>query len=624
MMLVIGSGVAGLSCAIAAAGRGEGLTPEVMLVTPGVFDRSTGEASALAGGNTALAQGGIAAAIGVSDNPADHLADTIAAGAGLVDAIAARQLTSEGAAAVRALIEDGFAADRDPSGRVMLGLEAAHGRARIVHAGEDRTGAALHAFLRARLLRLVDEGRVRLLEETSAVSLLSEHGAVIGAVLRDAHGAPSIVRADSVVLATGGYAGIYRETSNHAGARGEGIVLAARAGAVVADLEFVQFHPTVLAGTGFLISEAVRGAGAVLRDGRGSRFMLDIPEAEGAAELAPRDLVSRVTQRVMRQHGEPHVWLDATGIERSQGAGTLERRFPALAAATRANGFDWVSEPVPVAPAAHYTMGGVVTDLDGRTSLPGLFAAGEVASTGVHGANRLASNSLLEGLVFGARAALAARSFEASVSRGGAEWKLRGDTARDLISGAENRVLPPALKPPSPALAQSPSHLVTHGSAEIRRFVPTSPTSKIPRATDDGEAALRDAIERGLGIERDATELRATAEVAAAHTGPLAELTRMIAQSAISRTESRGAHQRSEFPRPDPRQAVRRAFVFQAEAASQFAGGLSADSAVDEYRHTLSAERIANVPSAILCEAGEADTNGTNTTARLTEKVSAC
>ena len=519
-MLVIGSGVAGLSCTIAAAAAGA----EVVLVTPGEFGgsgatRAGAGASALAGGNTALAQGGIAAALGDDDRPALHAADTVAAGAGLVDQVAAQQLSASGASAVAALIAEGFVVDRTPAGGLSLGLEAAHGRARIVHAGEDRTGAALHAFLTARLLELLAAGRVQLVQRSTAVSLLEDSGAVSGALLRDELGRLSAVSADTVVLATGGYAALYPETSNHAGARGEGIVLAARLGAVVADLEFVQFHPTVLAGTGSLISEAVRGAGALLLDGHGARFMLAVDER---AELAPRDVVSRAMHRTMREQGESQLWLDATVIERAHGAGTLARRFPAITAATEARGFDWSREPVPVAPAAHYTMGGVVTDLDARTSLPGLFAAGEVASTGVHGANRLASNSLLEGLVFGARAALAAAEY--SVDRA---WKLRGAEAARLIECAD-------------ALS-----------------------SRLPGGGGDSSdnEAVRRAVAFGLGIERDECGMREALDTVRAHEGAVAELAGMIASSALARTESRGAHQRSDFSQTDPSLARRLAWA---------------------------------------------------------------
>ncbi len=536
MMLIIGSGVAGLSCALAAVEAGA----EAELVTSGALAAigdAGGPASAaqraLAGGNTALAQGGIAAAIGPGDAPADHLADTLAAGVGLTDEAATRMLTEQGAVAVRDIITRGFAVDRAADGGPALGLEAAHGRPRIVHAGGDRTGAVLHAYLVGRVLDLARQERIRLLEGMHAVSLLSSAGAVTGAVLRDAVGDLTTVRADAVVLATGGYAALYPRTSNHSGARGEGIVLAARAGAMVADLEFVQFHPTVLAGTGFLISEAVRGAGAVLRDGSGARFM---EQAHPAAELAPRDVVSRTIHRTLRQRGDDAVWLDATGIEREGGRGTLARHFPTISAAVDAHGFDWSREPIPVAPAAHYTMGGVATDLDGRSSVPGLFAAGETASTGVHGANRLASNSLLEGLVFGDRAGRAAAAYVHAQRTGLARWELNG--AALPVLAAEARELP-GTRSPSLDLAAAVVAADTRAAAETVGTVVAS----------------------GLGIVRDAEGLREVSNTCAAISGWSADLACMIATAAEARTESRGAHQRAEHPVSDPAQAQRRAWV---------------------------------------------------------------
>lgn len=582
MILVIGSGVAGLGCALAAAEAGV----PVRLVTPGALRgaATAGDTAAAvdtdarrAGGSTAMAQGGIAAAIGAGDRPEDHAADTVLAGAGLVDAEAAEVLTREGAAAVRALIAGGLPVDRDASGAVALGLEAAHGRRRIVHAGGDRSGAALHAYLSARVLALVAAGRIALTEHHSVESLLGSAG--LGAVLRDRSGALSVVRADAVVLATGGYAALYPRTSNHPATVGDGVVLAARAGALVADLEFVQFHPTVLvdeptagagarAGdTGFLISEAVRGAGAVLRDGAGRRFMLDV---DPAAELAPRDVVSRAVHRVLGARGEEAVWLDATGIEREGGTGALASRFPMIAAETAARGFDWTREPIPVAPAAHYTMGGIATDLDGRTSVPGLFAVGEVSSTGVHGANRLASNSLLEGLVFGARAGRAAAVFAggqvagaASTARAGAgEWELRGSGVRELAAGA----LP----------------LARAGAAAV-------PEIAAPGPAFSGAAEVRKAVAEGLGIERDAAGIARAAKVFAAVTptpsvGRLAELGAMIAAAAAHRTESRGAHQRSDHPGPDAGQARRQAWRLTGGAPDAAAIVAAAATSPDDHR----------------------------------------
>lgn len=554
MILVVGAGVAGLSCALAAVARGA----EVELVTPGL----------LSGGNTALAQGGVAAAVGPGDSPAAHLADTLAAGAGLTDEAAAEVLASDGARIVRELLAAGLPVDRGPDGEPLLGLEGAHGVARIVHAGGDRTGAALHAFLAGRALDAARDGRLRITERTHVDALLVEDGAVVGATLRDtgdaagrSTGRSNDRRAAAVVLATGGYAALFPRNTNHAGAHGQGILLAARAGALLADLEFVQFHPTALP-SGELVSEAVRGAGAVLRDASGERFMVG---RHPLAELAPRDVVSREIHRVLvagrgapgaaqggdasTVRGASTVWLDATGIERDGGPGTLARMFPGITAAVAASGFDWARDPIPVAPAAHYTMGGVASDLDGRSSVPGLFVAGEVASTGVHGANRLASNSLLEGLVFGERAGRAAAAFAGSGAAPGAgptDWAPGQSLAR-LASEAIDWV--------ADAEADAGAHATT--------------------AADP--AAVTAAIASGLGIVRDRDGLLAAADVFArgaadADSQPArdrAELAALICAAALGRRESRGAHQRADFPDTDPACARRSAVRVTAPAGER-------------------------------------------------------
>lgn len=532
MILVIGAGVAGLSAALAAAGSGA----EVTLVTPGALWPGAGagsdDALGLGGGNTALAQGGIAAALGIGDSVADHAADTVAAGGGIVDAEAAALLTARGRDAVSSLLLEGFSADRGADGALLLGLEGAHRRARIVHAGEDRSGAALHAHLLARLRAAQGAGRIALREGWHAESLILDSGAVIGAVFRGVDDALINVSADAVVLATGGYAALFSRTSNHAGARGEGIVLAARAGALVADLEFVQFHPTVLHGTGFLVSEAVRGAGAVLRDEAGRRFMLDV---DPRGELASRDVVSRALNRVMSAQAGRPVWLDATGIEEADGPGSLARRFPRIAAAASAQGFDWARESIPVSPAAHYSMGGVLSDVGARSSVPGLFVAGEAASTGVHGANRLASNSLLEGLVFGEIAGHSAASF-AAVPASARAWTLRGAGVVAAVARAGTTGLLPSQEPLEFGQVKDP-HPGFHAGDRLAH-----------------------AFDAGLGIERDAVGIARADRFARSLTGPGPAMLALMCEAAERRAESRGAHARSDFPEADPSLAERRAF----------------------------------------------------------------
>lgn len=559
MIVIVGAGVAGLACALAAVKAGG----EVELVTPGLLSAGGVEDGApsvdvrRAGGNTALAQGGIAAAIGDQDRAVEHLADTMAAGVGLVDPEAARVLTRDGAAAVRSLIAQGLEIDRDLAGEPDLGLEAAHGRARIVHAGGDRTGAVLHRYLTEQVLSEVAAGTIVLREMHEAMALRITQGAVTGVELRDARSVCEIHTADAVVLATGGYAALYPRTSNHAGARGEGVVLAARAGALVSDLEFIQFHPTVIDGTGELVSEAVRGAGGVLRDAAGKRFMESL---HPSAELAPRDVVSREIHRLLQRTGDSCVWLDATGVERQRGAGALAHEFPGITRASLALGFDWTREPIPVSPAAHYSMGGVVSDLVGRSTVPGLFVAGEVAATGVHGANRLASNSLLEGLVFGARAGAAASSYAGNVSA----------TTRQKLGGRrgdwefDGRAVP--------ALSRT-AHIATvncraRGDAGTSRAAGTlgddgASLSTSATPVDNHEnTRVSLALADGLGIERDAVSLQATGRIIRAESGHAAELAAMIHTAATARTESRGAHQRADYPETMPHQASRQAFQF--------------------------------------------------------------
>ncbi|EMY34136.1 L-aspartate oxidase, partial [Arthrobacter crystallopoietes BAB-32] len=397
--VVVGSGIAGLYAAALAAERPD---TEVTLLAKGALETS----------NTWLAQGGITAVTAegsaAGDSVQAHAADTFRAGAGMNDDGAVQLLCSAAAGEIAVLQDWGVGFDRE-GGRLALGLEGAHSAARILHAGGDSTGARIAAALVERVRALAGTGRLRIREHAFVRRLLTEAGRITGVEILEGTKAVQEV-ADVVVLATGGAGQLFEATTNPATATGDGVALAWEAGAVLADLEFIQFHPTLLdpgaaGGAAFMISEAVRGEGAVLVDPDGQRFM---PDYDPRAELAPRDVVSRaIWQRLRLLEGrgeEPRVYLDATGIAARRGAGFLAHRFPTIDRTVRELGFDWSAEPLPVVPASHYWMGGIRTDTWGRTSLPGLFAVGEAACTGVHGANRLASNSLLEGLVFARRA----------------------------------------------------------------------------------------------------------------------------------------------------------------------------------------------------------------------------
>ena len=402
-VLVIGSGIAGLTAALHAHRGGA----DVTVVTK----------DALGEGNTRYAQGGIAAAIMPGDTAASHAADTLVAGAFRGDPVAVGVLTTEAPDRIAELIASGVAFDRAADGALAVGREAAHATARVLHAGGDATGRVISDAL----ARAVREAGITVRDHTFVTALLRD-GRITGVRTLD-----GVIEADAVVLATGGHGRMYAHTTNPVGATGDGIALALRAGAAVTDLEFVQFHPTVLAvGEPFLVSEAVRGDGALLFDEDGRRFAFD---AHPDGELAPRDVLARaIADTMARQDGRP-VWLDATAL----GADFLARRFPTIDAAVRSRGLDWAAERIPVTPAEHYLMGGVVTDLDGRTTLPGLYAVGEVARTGVHGANRLASNSLLEGAVFGARAG------DDIVRGGGAPTAFPGDVVPSAGTGPFTR-----------------------------------------------------------------------------------------------------------------------------------------------------------------------------------------
>ncbi|UOE45645.1 L-aspartate oxidase [Agromyces larvae] len=495
-VLVVGGGIAGLWTAVRAADAG----CEVELVTK----------AELAEGSTRYAQGGIAAALFPDDSTDRHFADTIEAGAGLADPAAVRVLVDEGAARVRDLIRFGVGFDRGDDG-LARGLEAAHSRARIVHAGGDATGAAIETALVATVRRRA----VAIVEGAMLVDLVIDAGRVVGATILERDGSLVERRADAVVLATGGSGCLYRHTTNPVVATGDGVAAAWRAGAEVADLEFTQFHPTALAAPGTpLISEAVRGEGAVLRDARGIRFMTGL---DPRAELAPRDVVARGVWAAMAAQGGQPVFLDATALGRE----FLARRFPGIDASVRAAGYDWSDAPVPITPAAHYAMGGIATDLHGRSSLPGLYAVGECARTGVHGANRLASNSLLEAAVFAERAA-------AAITRGG-PW------AADAGVGTSSRHA--GYTPTADGVSRRISYVAND---EFHR----------------GE--LQQLMWERVGLVRDADGLaEASGRLAAWHAPEpvdrrtaedrnLLDLARLTVAAAIARRESVGAHFRSD------------------------------------------------------------------------------
>ncbi|MCT2086849.1 L-aspartate oxidase [Microbacterium enclense] len=486
-VIVVGSGIAGLTAALHAAERG----CHVTVVTKG----------ALADTNTRWAQGGIAAVTAPDDTVASHVADTVTAGVGLNDSAAVQTLVSEGPDRIAELVRRGVAFDRAGDGDFARGLEAAHARPRVLHAGGDATGAAIQAALGA----AVRSAGIEMREHTTVRELVVEGGRVVGVEV-ETDGVRRRLTADAVILATGGAGQLYSHTTNPVSATGDGIAAALRAGAAVADLEFVQFHPTALAvGDAFLVSEAVRGDGATLIDDDGRRFAFD---AHPDGELAPRDVVARANARAMAAQGGRPVRLDATAL----GAERLARRFPTIDAAVRARGLDWSREPIPVTPAAHYLMGGVVTDLDGRTTVPGLYAVGETARTGVHGANRLASNSLLEGAVFGARAGEAAAT----------------DTAWPRVEAPAAIALPLV-----PAAADAPAF---------------------------SRARLQELMWQHAGLVRDDAGLRHAAGVLAAWAADahrrsvedagLLLLAQHVVAAALARTDSIGAHFRSDGAAP--------------------------------------------------------------------------
>ncbi|WP_411077235.1 L-aspartate oxidase [Streptomyces sp. cmx-10-25] len=507
-VVVVGSGVAGLTAALRCTAAGL----RTVVVTKARLDD----------GSTRWAQGGIAAALGEGDTPEQHLDDTLVAGAGLCDERAVRTLVTEGPDAVRRLIETGADFDKTSEGEIALTREGGHHRRRIAHAGGDATGAEIS---RALVEAIRDRG-VRTVEHALVLDLLTDaEGRTAGVTLHvmgeGRHDGVGAVHAPAVVLATGGMGQVFSATTNPAVSTGDGVALALRAGAEVSDLEFVQFHPTVLfLGAGAegqqpLVSEAVRGEGAHLVDADGVRFMLGQHEL---AELAPRDVVAKAITRRMQEHGTEHMYLDA----RHFGAEMWERRFPTILAACRTHGIDPVTEPIPVAPAAHYASGGVRTDLRGRTTVPGLYACGEVACTGVHGANRLASNSLLEGLVFAER------------------------IVEDIVA--------------APRAAGAP---VPHPAPAVLPLPATDARSRIQRIMTNGagvlrsEASLREAADALDALHEEAvaggTDDSKAAEpgVDSWETTNLLCVARVLVAAARRREETRGCHWREDRPDRD-------------------------------------------------------------------------
>jgi L-aspartate oxidase len=506
-LLVVGSGVAGLSAAVRAAAV-HGLS--VALITKGSLEQAT----------TRWAQGGVAAVLDTDPDSTDlHLADTLAAGAGLCDADAVRVLVDEGPGRLHELIALGAIFDRDPDGQLQLAREGGHSMARVVHAGGAATGAEVERALVAAVQRTA----AAIYEHHFATDLIVADGRCRGVSAIDPDGRAITVRATHVLLATGGAGQLFAVTTNPVASTGDGVAMALRGGVAVADVEFMQFHPTALHTPRMprpLLTEALRGHGARLRDANGERFV---------DELQPRDVVSRAMTAAMLDQGVDHLWLDATGLAE------FDARFPTIAASLAEVGLDPSADWLPIAPAAHHLSGGVVTDLRGASALPGLWAAGEVACSGVHGANRLASNSLLEGMVFGPRVIDAVAAGIDGPEPTGAMRCVLGVSSE--VSGLRvGRVELPARAPddgPSGAAAELSAARDTMQRTFTRCAGVLRTADSLAEADEELRRAAAVAVGRGLA----ANELRNLCDVGAA-----------LVSLATRREESRGAHTRSDFP----------------------------------------------------------------------------